>query len=207
MEGDLTLTREFSVNRVEASSYQSAGQGSGMPPIGPRLRAARKAKGLTLDGLVKLTGLDKSFLSRLERDLTSASVATLVQVCAALDIKAGTLFDPPSANLVRAADAVRVNFGGVNVDERLLSQGLNGEIMVLHSTIHAGGNGGEELYTLEASVTFVTVLEGELEMIVEDAHYFLGVGDSMTVSSRIPHNWRNPGTAQTRVIWVTNPHP
>lgn len=197
----INLDVSRSISRVEA-----AGAGD-MPQIGPRLRAARKAKGLTLDALVKLTGLDKSFLSRMERDLTSASVASLVKVCHALEIPIGTLFDPPKADLIRARDAVRVNFGGVNVDERLLSQGLNGEIMVLHSTIHPGGHGGEELYTLEANVTFVTVLEGELEMIVEDAHYFLGVGDSMTVSSRIPHNWRNPSAKQTRVVWVTNPHP
>lgn len=177
------------------------------PRIGPRLRAARQARGLTLDALVKLTGLDKSFLSRMERDLAQASVASLVKVCAALDIKPGALFDPPTASLVRASDAVRVNFGGVNVDERLLSQGLNGEVMILHSTIHPGGHGGEELYTLNADVTFVTVLEGVLEFMIEDAHYFLQAGDSLTMSSRIPHNWRNPGTVPTRVIWVTSPHP
>ena len=196
---------EFSVTRIDAAHY--AGEGGEMPPIGPRLRAARKAKGLTLDALVRLTGVDKSFLSRMERDLTSASVATLVKVCAALDIKLGTLFDPPKANLVRAADAARVNFGGVGVEEKLLSQGLNGEVMILNSTIHPHGHGGEELYTLDTTLTFVTVLEGRLEFIIEDAHYFLEVGDSMTVSSRIPHNWRNPDDTPTRVIWVTNPHP
>ncbi|RJF73306.1 cupin domain-containing protein [Deinococcus cavernae] len=177
------------------------------PRIGPRLRAARQARGLTLDALVKLTGLDKSFLSRMERDLTQASVASLVKVCAALGIKPGALFDPPTTTLVRAGGAARVNFGGVNVEERLLSQGLNGEMMILNSVIHPGGHGGEELYTLNADVTFVTVLEGVLEFMIEDAHYFLNPGDSLTMSSRIPHNWRNPGSVPTRVLWVTSPHP
>ena len=199
------MSLEFSVSRVGGSASTPM-QGS-VPSIGPRLRAARKARGLTLDALVKLTGLDKSFLSRLERDLTSASVATLVRVCEALGIRPGTLFDPPTANLVRAADAPLVNFGGVGVEERLLSQGLGGEVMVLESVIYPGGHGGDELYTLEADLSFVTVLEGQLEFILEDAHYFLGVGDSMTASSRIPHNWRNPGRTPTRVIWVTSPHP
>ncbi len=198
------MTLEFSVSRRPRPDDQTQ---SSAPPIGPRLRAARKARGLTLDGLVKLTGLDKSYLSRLERDLTSASVATLVRVCDALGIRPGTLFDPPKANLVRAADAALVNFGGVGVEERLLSQGLSGEVMVLESVIHPGGHGGDELYTLEADLTFVTVLEGELEFVIEDAHYFLNPGDSMTTSSRIPHNWRNPGRTPARVIWVTSPHP
>ncbi|WP_291426832.1 helix-turn-helix domain-containing protein [Deinococcus sp.] len=198
------MSLNFPVQRLGPGLGELAGDA---PRIGPRLRAARKAKGLTLDGLVKLTGLDKSFLSRMERDLTSASVANLLKVCEALGIRPGALFDPPNANLVRGHEAERVNFGGVGVEERLLSQGLGGEVMVLHSTIHPGGHGGEELYTLDADLTFVTVLEGELEFIIEDAHYFLHEGDSMTMSSRIPHNWRNPGSGTVRVIWVTSPHP
>ncbi len=177
------------------------------PRIGPRLRAARKAKGLTLEQLVVLTGLDKSFLSRMERDLTSASVASLVNVCTALGIRPGTLFDPPTTHLVRAADAPPVNFGGHGVHEVLLSQGLGGELMVLRSTIDPGGHGGPELYTLDADVSFVTVLSGQLEVMVEDAHYFLAAGDSLTVSSRIPHNWRNPTQQATQVLWITSPHP
>lgn len=198
------MTLEFSVQRRHKPLPRADEQA---PRIGPRLRAARKARGLTLDALVSLTGLDKSFPSRLERDLTSASVASLVKVCQALDLRVSSLFDPPETNLVRREQTLRVNFGGVDVDERLLSQGLSGEMLVLHSTIAPGGHGGEELYTLGTRVSFVTVLEGQLEFVVEDAHYFLDTGDSLTVSSGIPHNWRNPTQAPTRVIWVTTPHP
>lgn len=199
---DTSLRRVDS--RIAGDTRAEAGE---LPRIGPRLRAARQARGLSLDALVKLTGLDKSFLSRLERDLTNASVASLVRVCEALEIRVASLFDPPKASLVRAGAAERVNFGGVNVDERLISQGLNGEIMILHSTIYPGGHGGEELYTLNTDLTFVTVLHGELEFMIEDAHYFLKAGDSLTMNSRVPHNWRNPGAEPARVIWVTSPHP
>lgn len=199
------MTRAFKVSRVAPGEPSPS---AGEPPrIGPRLRAARRARGLTLDALVRLTGLDKSFLSRMERDLTSASVASLLKVCEALDLRPGTLFDPPSADLVRAGQAARVNFGGVGVEERLLSQGLAGEVLVLHSTIFPGGHSGGELYTLDTNLSFVTVLEGELEVTVEDAHYFLAAGDAMTLNSRIPHNWRNPGPQVSCVIWVTQPHP
>ncbi len=173
--------------------------------IGARLRAARKQKRLTLEQVVRQTGLDKSFLSRLERDLSTPSVATLVKVCAALGIRPGELFDPPQTRLTRAADAPAVNFGGVGVQERLLSQGLGGEVMVLRSLIAPGGHGGEELYTLDADVSFVTVLRGRLEVMIEDAHYFLEEGDSITLSSRIPHNWRNPAMVEAEVLWVTSP--
>lgn len=173
--------------------------------MGARLRSLRKRKRLTLEQLVARTGLDKSFLSRLERDLTSPSVATLVKVCDALGIRPGDLFDPPVTQLTRRDEAPSVNFGGVGVHERLLSQGLNGEIMVLRSVIEPGGHGGEELYTLDADVSFLTVLSGRLEVIVESAHYFLEEGDSFTLSSRIPHTWRNPTGRAVEVLWVTSP--
>lgn len=173
--------------------------------IGARVRAIRQQKRLTLEQVVQKSGLDKSYLSRLERDLAAPSVATLVRVCEALGVRPGELFDPPQTRLVRAEQAQLVNFGGVGLSERLLSQGLSGELMVLRSRIDPGGHGGEELYTLDADVSFVTVLRGRLEMIVEDAHYFLEEGDSITLSSRIPHNWRNPGDEEADVLWVTSP--
>ncbi|WP_288434605.1 helix-turn-helix transcriptional regulator, partial [uncultured Deinococcus sp.] len=44
--------------------------------IGARVRAIRQQKRLTLEQVVQKSGLDKSYLSRLERDLAAPSVAT-----------------------------------------------------------------------------------------------------------------------------------
>lgn len=181
-----------------------SGEADARAHIGARLRAIRRQKRLTLEQVVQGSGLDKSYLSRLERDLTTPSVATLVKVCDALGIRPGELFDPPKTRIVRRDSAPLANFGGQGVTERLLSQGLSGELMVLRSLIDPGGHGGE-LYTLDADVSFVTVLRGQLEFVVEDAHYFLGEGDSITVSSRIPHTGRNPPAQEAEVLWVTSP--
>jgi DNA-binding XRE family transcriptional regulator len=55
--------------------------------IGARLRAARQARGLTLDKVAAATGVTKGFLSRLERDDVSPSVASLVAVCDVLGVR------------------------------------------------------------------------------------------------------------------------
>jgi transcriptional regulator with XRE-family HTH domain len=54
--------------------------------IGARLRDARQRQGLTIDQVAQSTGLTKGFISRIERDMTSPSVSTLVTVCAALSL-------------------------------------------------------------------------------------------------------------------------
>lgn len=174
--------------------------------IGPRLRSARLAKGLTLGQVATAAGLTEGFVSKLERDQVSASVASLVQVCDALGIRVGDLFEPPVTNIVRAGGGARVNFGGEKVREYLLSPGNQNHIEVLHSIIEPGGSAGEELYALNCDVEFVVVLSGTLEIQLGVELITLNVGDALTFKGREPHTWRNPSDdKESRVLWVLAP--
>jgi transcriptional regulator with XRE-family HTH domain len=181
---------------------------AGGVPIGGRLRAARQARGLTLEKVGDATGLNKGFISRLERDEVSPSVASLVAVCEVLGIRVGELFETPETSLVRAGEGRRINFGGRNVRELLLTPGTQGELQVIHSTIAPGGTGGPELYTLNCEVEFVYVVRGELEVTLSGEAVRLGAGDAFTFPGREPHTWGNPsGTEGCEVLWVLAPAP
>ena len=52
--------------------------------IGAKIKRMRLANGLTLEELANRSELTKGFLSQLERDLTSPSVATLEDILEAL---------------------------------------------------------------------------------------------------------------------------
>ena len=80
--------------------------------IGAKLRAARKLRSLTLDQVALSAGLTKGFVSRLERDDVSPSVASLVAVCDVLGLRVGELFDPPVTSVSRAGEGRLINFGG-----------------------------------------------------------------------------------------------
>ena len=54
------------------------------PRIGAQLRAARHASRKSMAEVAEQSGLTKGFLSKLERDLTSVSVASLMRLCDAL---------------------------------------------------------------------------------------------------------------------------
>ncbi|MCS7069351.1 MAG: cupin domain-containing protein [Meiothermus sp.] len=176
-------------------------------PIGQRLRATRLAKGFTLEQVARRSGLDKSFISRLEREATEASVASLLRVCAALGIQPSSLFELPKVNLVRSAEAPCAHFGGEGVRDFILSRGLDGEILVLRTEVEPGGHGGKELYIFPADTDFVTVLEGSLEFTVGEERYVLYPGDSLTFCGQEPHTWRNPGSVRAVVLWVLSPAP
>jgi len=176
--------------------------------IGARLRTARQAAGLTLAAVAEQAGLTKGFLSRLERDEVSPSVASLVSVCGVLGIGVGQLFEPPATSLVRAADAPPIHFGGRGLREVLLTAGTQRNLQVIRSVVEPGGGGGEELYALACEVEFVHVLHGRLQLRLPGESLVLHAGDAFTMPGATPHTWVNPSTTETcEVLWALTPAP
>ena len=176
--------------------------------IGARLRAARQAAGLTLAAVADQAGLTKGFLSRLERDEVSPSVASLVTVCGVLGIGVGTLFEAPDTNLVRAGDAPSINFGGQGLHEFLLTAGSQRQLQVIRSLVEPRGGGGAELYALACEVEFVYVVSGQLRLLLPGETVDLATGDAFTMPGATPHTWLNPSrTATAEVLWALSPAP
>jgi transcriptional regulator with XRE-family HTH domain len=59
--------------------------------LGRHLQQARKKAGLSQEELSFRAGLDRTYISHLERDLNSPSLNVLFRICAALGIRASTL--------------------------------------------------------------------------------------------------------------------
>ena len=176
--------------------------------IGARLRAARLSRGLTLGQVASAAGLTEGFVSKLERDQVSPSVASLVAVCDAVGLRVGDLFEPPVTSIVRAGKGAPINFGGEKVREYLLSPGNQSHIEVLQSIIEPGGSAGEELYSLDCEIEFVFVIKGTLEMRLGAESLVLETGDSMTFKGKEPHSWKNPSeTEGCQVLWMMAPAP
>lgn len=175
--------------------------------VGARLRALRHASGLTLAAVAERAGLSKGFLSRLERDEVSPSVATLVTVCGILGVPVGRLFDSPRTSLVRAGEAPPISFGG-QVRELLLTAGDQRQLGVIRSTVEPGGNGGAELYSLACEVEFVHVLSGSIRLLLPGEVVDLDAGDAFTMPGTTLHTWLNPSPDTTcEVLWVLTPAP
>ena len=176
--------------------------------VGARLRAARQAAGLTLAVVAEQAGLTKGFLSRLERDEVSPSVASLVTVCGVLGIGVGTLFHAPETSLVRAGEAPAINFGGQGLHEYLLTAGSQRQLQVIRSMVEPGGGGGPELYALACDVEFVYVVQGQLRLLLPGEVVDLTAGDAFTMPGATPHTWLNPSTtAAAEVLWALTPAP
>lgn len=172
--------------------------------IGAKLRSSRVAQGLTLEQLAQASGLTKGFLSRIERDDTMPSVPTLVQICHALSLPVGALFEEPDVQHVTLDAAPRINMGGVGADERLVTPRAEERVQVLRSTVEPHGSGGEELYTVSCAVESLHVISGEVTVSFADRQARLEAGDTVTFPGITPHTW-SAGAAGAEMVWILVP--
>ena len=173
--------------------------------IGAKIRGTRLAQGLTIAQVAEASGLTKGFISRIERDETSPSVATLLTICQVLSLPVGSLFEPPENEVIHFEDAPLINMGGLNALERLLTPRNESRVQLLRSLLEPGASGGAEFYTINCDIEVLHVLRGEMVMRFPQGDSTLRTGDTMTLVGREPHSWSNTSTSQTEVIWTIVP--
>jgi transcriptional regulator with XRE-family HTH domain len=175
--------------------------------IGAQLRAARQAARMSMAEVAEQSGLTKGFVSKLERDLTNVSVASLLRLCDALGISVGSLFSESLGEVVRHDAYPAVNFGGLGgVTEYLLTPSGEKRMQAILSDIEPGGGSGDEPYSLPVDVEFVFVLDGTLTLTVAGQEVVLGEGDAYTFPPSSEHTFRATEPSRpARVLWVLSP--
>ncbi len=173
--------------------------------IGSRIRVARQAQRMTIEQVAGSTGLTKGFLSRVERDLTSPSVASLVTLCQVLSISIGDLFLMPETHLTRLDEAPRISLGGQGINERLVTARSERRLQMIRAVVEPHGRGEDDLYSVDCEVETLHVVEGRLVLIFPNARYELDAGDTVTFPGREPHTWLNPDDRQAVVLWTLVP--
>jgi quercetin dioxygenase-like cupin family protein/DNA-binding Xre family transcriptional regulator len=191
----------------------SASNGTGTPDavpdgtrIGAQLKAARLAARMSMADVAEQAGLTKGFVSKLERDLVSVSVASLIRLCDALGVSVGSLFQAPTGEVVRHGAYPPINFGGRKMTEHLLTPSGEKRVQAILSDIEPGGGSGDDPYALPADVEFVFVVTGQLQVTVASEQITLDQGDAFTFPANIEHTFRaTPQEGPTQVLWVVSP--
>ena len=161
--------------------------------IGTRLRAWRRNKNMTLDDLAMATGLNKGFLSRIEKDAKAPSIATVVKLSRALDIPVALLFGEQTANsdihLVHTAnrqpeeDPVQ-GYSFVPLSPAGSTRRAEAFLMTppRHSSeaTHAEHSGEESLY----------VVSGRIEVKFADRSVVMTAGDFLQFPGHLVHQVR-----------------
>ncbi|HXC47349.1 MAG TPA: cupin domain-containing protein [Candidatus Sulfotelmatobacter sp.] len=171
---------------------------------GQRFRRLRMRRKLSLAQVARATSVSVGFLSALERGQMRCSIATLRRIARFYKTNIISLFETngEAQHLVRPSER-KILETSPNVRMELLAWGNTAMEPHLFRIKPGGGSG--ESYSHEGE-EFLHVLRGEFELWLHNAgHYHLKAGDSLYFESSTPHRWKNPGRAETWVLWVNTP--
>ena len=192
---------------TEAATVEASGTGNGPVDLGERLRAIRLLRRRTLKDVAAAAGVSESFVSQLERGRSSASVATLQRLAAALGIEVSDLFAPeclPRPRVLRREARQLLVWGRLGRKALLTPKPFHA-LEVVAAEFDSGGSTGDETYTHGDSEELLVVVKGRVHLQLGTDIYDLGTGDSVQYRSSTPHRVSNSGEERAEVLFVISP--
>lgn len=180
--------------------------------IGARVRQHRNGRGWTLDELAGRSGVSRRQLVNIERGDGNPSIATLLRLSNALGIGLPALVDieRPNASTITPAGHAPVLWTGPNGGQASLVAGTEPPDVVelWNWTLHPGEHHRSEAHTA-GTRELLHVIEGQLDLTVDEHTDRLNTGDAATFNGDLPHSYGNPDDATTPArfaLTVYQPH-
>ena len=175
--------------------------------IGPKMRALRLQRGLSLQQLAERADVSAAAIHKIERSGMVPTITTLLKLAAALNRPVGYFVDEDveqagPANLIPAVDrrVVYTSHRGIELE------GISGPygrffLAGALATVEPGASSGENPME-HPGEELVYCLEGVLEFEVDGQEYRLGKGDTVHFRTDRPHRWHNPGRGKAKALWM-----
>jgi transcriptional regulator with XRE-family HTH domain len=191
--------------------------------MGERLRAARRARNLSLRTLAERLGVSPSLISQIETGRANPSVSTLYAIANELDVSLDELLfndrRPPEASaparagataagtmtsappVQRAATRHKIRLASGVLWERLTTLSEPG-VEFLHVTYEVGGaSSPPDAFQRHPGHEWGYVLSGRLQVRIGFDEYVLGPGDAISINSSVPHRLATIGDQPVEAIW------
>ena len=172
--------------------------------IGERLKRLRMVNSLTQEELASRADLTKGFISQLENDATSPSIATLKDIVDVFGISMQEFFsEEPDQDIVFGKDArVTATDDGVKV-ELLVPGAQNREMDPVLVTLDPDGEMDEQ--PIHEGEEFGYVISGKVQLRLDDKLYTVGKGECFYFASDRRHTVKNVGKGAAKLLWVVTP--
>lgn len=177
-----------------------------MIDLGDRIKRRRQKLGLTQEELAARTELSKGFISQLERNLTSPSIATLMDILEVLGVDISDFFAKDEDEKVVFTPDDMFEKTEEEIDSSILWLVPNAQknaIEPIMVTIRPGGStypddphDGEE---------FGYVLSGSVILVLGLRRFRLHKGDSFCFKPTEEHYLMNNAQREAKVIWISTP--
>ena len=174
--------------------------------IGNKIRRLRLQRGLTQEELANRCELSKSFISLLERDLTSPSLDTLSDLLETLGSDLPTFFREQDEKLVFGAEDIFVKEdpeGMKGLIKWLIPSAQKNQMEPILVELGPGGETDEDDPHEGEEVGYV--LAGTIKIVLGDRAERVRRDESFYYRPTAPHKLVNAGKGVCRVLWVSTP--
>lgn len=173
--------------------------------IGNKVKRLRLQRGLTQEELASRTELSKGFISQLERDITSPSIATLMDILEALGTDIAAFFnEAQNVKVVYRADDMFIKEADDGCTIRwLVTNAQRNALEPILVTLPADAK--SEPDDPHEGEEFGYVLQGAVTLLIGEKRYRVRRGDSFYFRPTAPHYLRNSGKTEARILWVSTP--
>ncbi len=206
------------------SNQSAAKDADASTELGPRLRAIRLRRGISLRELARRLDLSPSAISQIETGKMQPSVRTLYAFVSEFRVTVDeVLFDQsapaadsasrsvsessaaaagPGLAVQRAVGRPAITLNSGVTWERLMFW-ADEDVEFIEATYEPGGaSSPDDALARHNGHEFGYILSGTLRVVVGFDDFTLGPGDSITFPSSTPHRLSNDGSETVRAIWV-----
>ena len=172
--------------------------------IGNKLKELRVLKGLTQEELADRSELSKGFISQLERNLTSPSITTLMDILQCLGTSIGEFFnEAPDEQIVFGKQDyfVKEDTEYKNEIKWIIPNAQKNTIEPIYLTLQAGGSTCPD--TPHEGEEFGYVLQGDVSIHLGNKTYKAKKGESFYYTADKTHFLSSENGAT--LIWVSSP--
>lgn len=172
--------------------------------IGNKLKELRVLKGLTQEELADRSELSKGFISQLERNLTSPSITTLMDILQCLGTSIGEFFnEAPDEQIVFGKQDyfVKVDTEYKNEIKWIIPNAQKNTMDPIYLTLEAGGSTCPD--TPHEGEEFGYILQGTVSIHLGNKTYKAKKGESFYYTADKTHFLSSKNGAT--LIWVSSP--
>lgn len=172
--------------------------------IGKKIKELRSTLSLTQEELANRCDLTKGYISQLENDLTSPSIATLIDILAALGTNLKEFFNEADDEKIvfKKEDYITKQEENFSITWLITNSQKNEMEPIL---VEINPKSKTEVDNPHEGQEFGYVLEGEV-VVYRDTHsYRVKKGESFYITTDKTHYLYNPTNKASKVIWISSP--
>jgi transcriptional regulator with XRE-family HTH domain len=177
--------------------------------LGERVRALRRERGLTLDGLAGRSGVSRAMISKLERGEKNPTLVVAAKVAEGLGVSLSQLVgveERREAVVIRRERRMVMRDPETGFERQLLSPSFGGGgIEFIRNVVPIGSTSGEFPPHRRGVSEYVVVERGRLRVLLGGDEYFLERGDALYFEADVTHRFENAGEGECSYYLVIDP--